>query len=125
MRHLLISFLAASLLFLSSTAFPNSRSAFFNLPSGARPVAMAGSYAAVADDTSALSTNPAGLLLAGNTLEFSANRWPGGAASDHVVANIDLKRLGCYGAGFNYYLLPPGLTTSRTVNSSYASYGSL
>ncbi|OGR66567.1 MAG: hypothetical protein A2X31_04410 [Elusimicrobia bacterium GWB2_63_22] len=68
---------------------------------GARALGLAGSFAGIADDASAIYWNPAGLSLLGKP-ELTLNHITlfSGTSSDFIGFGLPLKRLGALGAGY-------------------------
>jgi len=74
---------------------------FLKIGTGARAAGMADSFTAVADDTTALSWNPAGLaLLSGTGLSTTHGQWIQGVTNDHLALSHKLVDGGGIGLGF-------------------------
>ncbi len=104
---------AAAVLWLSAPAFsaaaPGSTAAnFLNLDVGARPAAMAGTFAGLADGADAIAYNPAGLALLGRSeASFMHNRYLPGIRQEWFAASFPTKHDGTFAASINTLVVEP------------------
>ena len=118
---LFLSLIPYPLSLYSAEIYPSAGStsaAFLKIPVGARAVAMAGAFTAVADDPYAVYWNPAGLAyLKDKSLAFTHNDYFEGLKQEFIVYTLEGSRLpsfvkpaalreGVWGLGLNYFYTP-------------------
>lgn len=91
---------------------------------GARALAMGSAFVGVADDSSAVLWNPAGLAgLDKIEVALHHNSWLAGIVQETVVADLPFGRLGTLGASVNYVNAGaiPGYDEAGTKTEDYSS----
>jgi len=97
---------------------------FLKIGTGARAAGMADSFTAVADDTTALSWNPAGLaLLSGTGLSTTHGQWIQGVTNDHLALSHKLVDGGGIGLGFTLQNTQAFNATLEDPLGNYAGTG--
>jgi hypothetical protein len=99
-----------------------------NADGGARATGMGSAFVGVADDSTALMWNPAGLGGLRNTeLSLNHNSWLAGIIQETAIAAVPVGNLGTFGFSGNYVnygsLLGYDSTGAQTANYTADSYG--